>query len=79
MSWQEIEGNWRQFAGEAKQRWRKLTDNDLAACEGNREILVGKLQELYGMTADKAGEEIALVEDLVSEARKGGQRMYGGL
>ena len=59
MSWNAIQGNWRQFIGAAKQRWAKLTDSDLAECEGNRDKLVGKLQELYGISADQAGEEIA--------------------
>jgi len=77
MSWQQIEGHWRQFVGEAKQRWAKLTDNDLAECEGNRDKLVGKLQELYGITADQAGEEIAHIEQKLSEAQEGGERMYG--
>ena len=77
MGWQQVEGNWRQFVGEAKKRWGKLTDNDLAQCEGNRDKLVGKLQELYDITPDKAGEEIARIEQHLSDARKGGERMYG--
>ena len=77
MSWQQIEGKWRQFVGEAKNRWGKLTDSDLAECEGNRDKLVGKLQELYGITPDKAGEEIAQIEQQLSESREGAERMYG--
>ena len=77
MSWQQIEGKWRQFIGEAKKRWGKLTDSDLADCEGNRDKLVGKLQELYGLTPDKAGEEIAQIEQHLSESQEGAERMYG--
>ena len=77
MSWQQVEGNWRQFIGEVKLRWGKLTDNDLKECEGNRDKLVGKLQELYGMTPDQAGEEIAQIERRLAEARQGAERMYG--
>jgi uncharacterized protein YjbJ (UPF0337 family) len=77
MSWQQVEGQWRQFIGEAKKRWGKLSDNDLAACEGNRDKLVGKLQELYGMTPDQAGEEIAHIEQHLAAASKGAERMYG--
>jgi uncharacterized protein YjbJ (UPF0337 family) len=78
MSWQQIEGNWRQFIGEAKEKWGKLSDNDIREAEGNREILVGKLQQLYGLTPDKAGEEIAELERRLNESRKGAERMYGG-
>ena len=78
MSWKQVEGNWRQFVGAAKQRWAKLTDNDLAECEGNRDKLVGKLQELYSISADQAGEEIAHIEQHLHESQEGGERMYGG-
>lgn len=77
MSWQQIEGKWRQFVGEAKQRWGKLTDSDLQECAGNRDKLVGKLQELYGITPDRAGEEIAVIERQLSESQEGAERMYG--
>ena len=77
MSWQQVEGNWRQFVGEVKQRWAKLTDSDLKECQGNRDKLVGKLQELYGMTPDQAGEEIARIESRLKEAAQGSERMYG--
>ncbi|MGD8782906.1 MAG: CsbD family protein [Thioalkalispiraceae bacterium] len=76
MSWQQVEGNWRQFVGEVKQRWGKLTNSDLKECEGNRDKLVGKLQELYGLTPDKAGEEIAAIESHLHEAQQGAERMY---
>lgn len=77
MNWQQVEGHWREFVGEAKQRWAKLTDSDLMECKGNRDKLVGKLQSLYGMTADQAGEEIAHIEQHLAEASKGGARHYG--
>jgi uncharacterized protein YjbJ (UPF0337 family) len=44
MSWQQLEGNWRQFIGEVKQHCSKLSDNDLKECEGKRDKLVGKLR-----------------------------------
>ena len=77
MSWQQIEGQWRQFVGEARKRWGKLSDSDLEQCQGNRELLVGKLQQLYGMSADLAGEEIASIEHRISDSRKGAERQYG--
>ncbi|MGD8570489.1 MAG: CsbD family protein [Gammaproteobacteria bacterium] len=77
MSWQQIEDNWRQFVGEAKNRWGKLTDNDLKECEGNRDKLVGKLQQLYKLAPDQAGEEIAHIERHIIEAKQGAEKMYG--
>lgn len=40
-------------------RWGKLTDDDLDVAEGHSQYLAGKLQERYGLTKEKAEEEIA--------------------
>ena len=56
--WDGIEGNWKQFAGKIKEKWGKLTDNDLAQINGKREKLEGKLQELYGHGNEQAKKEI---------------------
>ncbi len=57
MNWDRIEGNWKQFKGQAKTRWGKLTDDDLDVIEGRRDQLEGKLQEAYGYGKDKARKE----------------------
>ncbi|CAN5218258.1 hypothetical protein BH10PSE10_BH10PSE10_05270 [soil metagenome] len=48
MDWNRVEGNWKQFKGAAKEKWGKLTDDDLNVIEGRREQLEGKLQQRYG-------------------------------
>jgi uncharacterized protein YjbJ (UPF0337 family) len=58
MNWQQIEGKWKQLKGAAKQKWGKLTDNDLDFIAGKRDQLVGKLQEKYGMSKEEAYREI---------------------
>ena len=52
-------GKWKQLKGQVKVRWGKLTDDDLDVAEGHSEYLAGKLQERYGLTKEKAEEEIA--------------------
>jgi uncharacterized protein YjbJ (UPF0337 family) len=52
MDWDRIEGNWKQFRGKVKEKWGKLTDDDLDVIEGNRDQLEGKLQERYGKAKD---------------------------
>ena len=59
MNWDRIEGNWKQFTGAAKNKWGKLTDNQLAAIAGKRDQLAGKIQECYGLTKDAAEKQIA--------------------
>jgi hypothetical protein len=42
MDWNRVEGNWKQLKGAAKEKWGKLTDDDLNIIEGRREQLEGK-------------------------------------
>ena len=57
MNWDQIEGNWKQFKGVAKQKWAKLTDSDWNAMSGKRDEIVGRLQERYGYAKDEAERE----------------------
>ncbi|GIP23556.1 CsbD family protein [Paenibacillus sp. J22TS3] len=52
-----FKGKWNQLKGEAKIQWGKLTDDDLDKIEGEKDKLVGKLQERYGHTKDAAERE----------------------
>ncbi len=54
-----FEGKWKQLKGKVKVQWGKLTDDDIDVAEGNSQYLAGKLQERYGITKEKAEEEIA--------------------
>ena len=54
MNSDELKGKWKQLKGTIKVEWAKLTDNDLDAIDGRKDILVGKLQEHYGMTTEAA-------------------------
>jgi uncharacterized protein YjbJ (UPF0337 family) len=58
MNWDRIEGNWKQFRGTVKEKWGKLTDDDLDVVEGKRDKLAGKIQERYGIAKDVAEREI---------------------
>ena len=54
MNWDQIEGKWQQFKGSVKQKWSKLTDDDLEYISGTRHKFVGKLQERYGIAKEDA-------------------------
>ncbi|MFO0824003.1 MAG: CsbD family protein [Gemmataceae bacterium] len=58
MNWDQVKGNWKQFTGQVKQKWGKLTDDDLTTAEGKRDELAGKLQEKYGMAKEDAEREL---------------------
>jgi uncharacterized protein YjbJ (UPF0337 family) len=58
MDWNRVEGNWKQIKGKVKEKWGKLTDDDLNVIEGNRDQLEGKLQERYGYAKDQVRKEV---------------------
>ena len=57
MNWDQLEGKWHQFAGPAKERRAKLTDDDWKVVAGKREQLVGRIQERYGVVKEDAEEQ----------------------
>ena len=67
--WTDIEGNWNQLKGKLKEKWGKLTDDDLIYMEGKRDRVVGRLQERY---SDMKFEESQIERDL--RALKGTNR-----
>jgi uncharacterized protein YjbJ (UPF0337 family) len=58
MDWNRVEGSWKQIKGTVKEKWGKLTDDDLDVINGRREQLEGKLQERYGFAKDQIRQEI---------------------
>jgi uncharacterized protein YjbJ (UPF0337 family) len=58
MNWDIAKGNWKQLKGTVKQQWGKLTDDDLTRIEGDRDILVGTVQERYGVAKDDAERQV---------------------
>lgn len=57
MNSDQFEGKWKQLKGGVKQRWGKLTDDDVTALSGKKDEFVGKLQERYGITREQAQRE----------------------
>lgn len=51
-------GYWKQLRGHARKAWGDLTDNDWEEIAGRKDVLLGKLQERYGWTREKAEMEI---------------------
>jgi uncharacterized protein YjbJ (UPF0337 family) len=62
-----LKGQWSQLKGRVRQEWGRFTNDDVARIDGDREILLGRLQELYGRTREEAEEE--LVQFLSAEPR----------
>jgi uncharacterized protein YjbJ (UPF0337 family) len=58
MGWERIEGNWAHWKGLVRERWGRLTDDQLAIIGGRREQLAGRIQEAYGLSEDEADRQL---------------------
>ncbi|PQO31971.1 CsbD family protein [Bremerella cremea] len=58
MNWDTIKGNWKEFRGNVRQQWGKLTDDDMEVIAGKRDELVGKIQQRYGVAKEEAERQI---------------------
>lgn len=51
-------GKWKQLRGRVKEKWGRLTDDDITEIAGQKDRLVGKLQERYGKEASQFDREV---------------------
>lgn len=58
MNWDVVEGKWKELQGRVREKWGKLTDDDLDVISGKRDQLVGRLQQRYGLQRDAAEAEV---------------------
>lgn len=58
MNWDRIAGNWMQFKEKLREKWGFLTDDELDVIAGDRDALVGKIEEKYGLTRDRAQQAV---------------------
>jgi uncharacterized protein YjbJ (UPF0337 family) len=56
--WNQLEGNWKQFKGDAKLKWGELTDDEVDQVEGNKDKLVGLIQKKYGVMQEDAARQV---------------------
>jgi uncharacterized protein YjbJ (UPF0337 family) len=61
----EIKGDWNVLKGKLRQKWGKLTDNDLQFVTGQEEELIGRIQK-------RTGEARENVEKAIREYCEGG-------
>jgi uncharacterized protein YjbJ (UPF0337 family) len=73
VNWEQAKGQWMQMKGAVRKQWGKLTDDDLDVIHGERERLVGKIQERYGIAKEEAERQVA-AWNLPAEATREQQR-----
>lgn len=58
-----LEGTWKQFKGQIRNKWGKLTDDEIDKAEGNLEYLAGTIQKKYGESKDRVEKDLQLMGD----------------
>ena len=58
MNKDRLRGQWKQIKGKLRERWGKLTDDDLDVIAGRREQLLGRIQERHGIARDEADRQV---------------------
>lgn len=53
-----LSGQWTQLKGSVREKWGKLTNDDVDQIQGKAEQLVGKIQERYGIARDEAQRQV---------------------
>ena len=75
MNWDQVEGKWKQYKGNVKEKWGKLTDDDIDVIDGKRQQLVGKIQQRYGLAKDAAEQQAdEFVKTLKAEDREAARK-----
>ena len=58
MNADQMKGKWKQMKGSVKERWGKLTDDDLDVIDGRQDQLIGTIQERYGIAREAAQKQV---------------------
>ena len=58
MDWDRISGNWGHWRGRIRERWGRLTNDELDRVAGRREQLVGRIQSAYGISQEEADRQL---------------------
>lgn len=70
MNWDQVQGKWMQTNGAVREKWGKLTDDDLDVIAGKRDQLVGRIRERYGVAKEEAERQADAFVKTLSDAGK---------
>ena len=73
-------GQWKEMRGTLRSWWGKLSDDDFEWIGGQKDRLIGLIQEKYGYTRDQAQNELQWrFDEYTDEARKTTKSASNGL
>ena len=74
MNSEQLQGRWKQIKGSVKERWGRLTDDDIDVVAGKRDQLIGRIQERYSIAREDAQKQVddwKLVDEYPAESERG--------
>ena len=71
MNSEQLQGKWKQLKGSVKERWGKLTDEDVDVINGQHDQLIGRIQERYGIAKQEAQSQ---VDEWITQHRSNEER-----
>jgi uncharacterized protein YjbJ (UPF0337 family) len=57
-SWHMAQGAWEKAKGSIRQSWGAMTDDDIAECNGSREVMIGKVMQRQGVDLPTATKQV---------------------
>jgi len=58
MNSEQLTGKWNQMKGTVREKWGRLTDDDVTQINGKRDQLIGRIQERYGLAKEAAAKQV---------------------
>ena len=58
MDWERISTNWPHWRDRVRERWSRLTEVELTAVAGRREVLLARIQEVYGLSPEETERQL---------------------
>jgi len=58
MDWDRISANWSHWRDRVRERWSRLTELELTAVAGRRDVLLARIQEVYGLSREEAERQL---------------------
>jgi uncharacterized protein YjbJ (UPF0337 family) len=60
MKIEQIESKWDELKGQVREKWNKITKDDIEGMHSQKDQLIKKLRERYQYTADQAERELGI-------------------
>lgn len=71
MNWDRIEKHWAYYEQLARQRWAKITIDELDIIAGRRQELVEHIQDVYRITLEAARKQVQAWQRHLHDAEPG--------